>query len=1004
VDSNVIEIVIRALDEASAPLRRFKEAFDELNRLNKDTASGYSQADLAAGAFIQTIGKDGVVAATSYAEAIKKAAIAVKAFIAVYVFRKLVANIAEAQDATARLDAAFRNTGDTLGATRQQLEDFATEIARTTRYTSSQAKESMAILLANEQVRGRIYERTIRLSTDIAAATGRDLRSTTMMLGRAIQDPIRGLFMLTRAQITFTAAERDAIKQLVDNGKILEARTKILDILSAKYEGTAAKLKNTLGGAIDSVTSALGDMFEGTIEGTTPAIEALNNLAEVLRDPDIKAGLDLLISAIATITSKFVELAAAIPNATRALAEFMAAGSLHGFGSAIKYGPQDLLTQAGALSSEIDNIKQRIARNQEILDNPKTLNFRMTLRGDYMWQAGYDREEDPTRFLERQNQRLKAELKEKQRLFDAAKALGEIPDYGTAGKTKVAFGDGTTTGGTGGFTEEQIRALQNIAKAAESAIQGVETESEKLQRQVTQNIESLKTYLDSFGSMSEGALRQLGMTTDEVDRAREALNRWNTLNGVLQLSPEFRAGAEAVGQFTSEVNRNIAAIDNQIGDIIRYIDLLKTLTPEARAAMEQTLKIKLPTKEEAESALFTAGEARNAEEFKNEIAGAKRALEELKTPFEQIHDKYQQMQVDLQGYLDFLKRDAVKNAEAIAQVEEAIGRIGPAQEKAYEQARVATDKWLAFQKRAAERLQDAFSNAFMEIGHGWRSFVESFLRALQQIFAEAAALRFAQLFKLDEVITKGVGAVFGGSKKTQEKQSPQQVAVEKTTQVVIESATKPVRDPGVLGDIGLPSQMPDMSSMCECLPKMTEPLKEAARNIGTTIETETKKTDETIAEGGRGLFGLIVDALKSGGQFLYNMLSRIVDAIAKAFSSSSSGGGGDWFGTLLSIGNMFAAGGGRVPANKMTLVGEEGPEWIMAATPLNVINSRQAAYAGMGGGSFEFKPNYNIVITASDDPEEQRRELSKYLQKRDVSLKREIAEMLYRNGFKRMRG
>ena len=64
---------------------------------------------------------------------------------------------------------------------------------------------------------------------DIAQVMGSDVKSATVQLAKALEDPKRGLTALSRSGITFNEAQTETIKKLVDSGKLLDAQALILD-------------------------------------------------------------------------------------------------------------------------------------------------------------------------------------------------------------------------------------------------------------------------------------------------------------------------------------------------------------------------------------------------------------------------------------------------------------------------------------------------------------------------------------------------------------------------------------------------------------------------------------------------------------------------------------------------------------------------------------------------------------------------------------------------------
>lgn len=215
----------------------------------------------------------------------------------------------EAEKATAQLDAAFKNTGKTLGLTRTQLDDLASEIQNTTTVSDDLVKEGEAILLTFDKVRGQAFQRTITVAADLSARLGTDLKSSIRQVGLALQDPIAGLTLLRRSGIAFTDDQKKLIKGFLDTNQAAKAQELILSELERRFGGSAAAARNTLGGAIAGLKNAFSDLFEGTREGSKSLVDTINSLSKALADPKVKEALNDIVSSLAqllAITAKLV--------------------------------------------------------------------------------------------------------------------------------------------------------------------------------------------------------------------------------------------------------------------------------------------------------------------------------------------------------------------------------------------------------------------------------------------------------------------------------------------------------------------------------------------------------------------------------------------------------------------------------------------------------------------------------------------------------------------------
>jgi hypothetical protein len=87
---------------------------------------------------------------------------------------------------------------------------------------------------------------------------------------------------LQAAGVTFSSAQRDVIKQLVETGQVVEAQKIILDRLTESYGGAAKAAKETLPGALAGLKNAYGDLFEETEQNTKANVRFINTLTRIL--------------------------------------------------------------------------------------------------------------------------------------------------------------------------------------------------------------------------------------------------------------------------------------------------------------------------------------------------------------------------------------------------------------------------------------------------------------------------------------------------------------------------------------------------------------------------------------------------------------------------------------------------------------------------------------------------------------------------------------------------
>jgi hypothetical protein len=131
-----------------------------------------------------------------------------------------------------------------------RLIALAEATARQTGVDQNAIKETQAKLLTFKEIAatadevGGSFDRATQAAIDLAKAGFGEATSNAVQLGKALNNPIKGITALTRSGVTFTKAEQDRIKVLVESNKIGEAQTMILEAIETQVGGTAIATAN----------------------------------------------------------------------------------------------------------------------------------------------------------------------------------------------------------------------------------------------------------------------------------------------------------------------------------------------------------------------------------------------------------------------------------------------------------------------------------------------------------------------------------------------------------------------------------------------------------------------------------------------------------------------------------------------------------------------------------------------------------------------------------------
>ncbi len=233
--------------------------------------------------------KGGLDKGSSAAASFKKAALpASLAFGAITGAAGLFAKQAEeAAIAQRRLAQVLTTMG--YGEATDRVAKYADELEKTVAVDGEVIKATQAKLATFKNLTasvgeaGGAFDRATVAALDLAAAGFGSAETNAVQLGKALQDPVKGLAALGRAGVTFTAQEKEKIKTLMESGRVLEAQDLVLKAIESQVGGTAeatasgfARMKI----AMENTGESIGTILLPVVNIAAGALEAMAGWAE----------------------------------------------------------------------------------------------------------------------------------------------------------------------------------------------------------------------------------------------------------------------------------------------------------------------------------------------------------------------------------------------------------------------------------------------------------------------------------------------------------------------------------------------------------------------------------------------------------------------------------------------------------------------------------------------------------------------------------------------------
>lgn len=219
---------------------------------------------------------------------------------------QFIRNTIEADEAQAQLAASLQSTRGASGQTIESLNKHAAALQSMTKFGDDAVNAAQGLLLSFTRVGGDVFPRATSAILDMATAMKMDLQSATLQVGKALNDPILGVTALSRAGVQFSEKQKALIKDMVETNRVAEAQAMILKELEVQFGGSARAARETLGGAITSLSNAWGDLFEVGKNGSEVLRLAIESLITAIQDPAFMSFMQMIGVGLFTAMSLLV--------------------------------------------------------------------------------------------------------------------------------------------------------------------------------------------------------------------------------------------------------------------------------------------------------------------------------------------------------------------------------------------------------------------------------------------------------------------------------------------------------------------------------------------------------------------------------------------------------------------------------------------------------------------------------------------------------------------------
>jgi hypothetical protein len=291
-------------DKFSKPLDAAGRSLDAAGRKTSTLGKIGGEASRGLGAAANNLKTIGVVAAGAIASQV---ALGVKSLA-------ILAEVKNQTDAVLKSTQGVANiTADEVRKQAEALEDLSTVDDKVI-----QAGQNMLLTftnIRNEVGEGNdIFNQATETLLDLSVAMGTEPKQAAIQLGKALNDPIKGITALTRVGVAFTDQQKEEITALTTAGKTMAAQKIILAELNKEFGGSAKAFGEGPGAAMRRFGDAVEGAQQALATGFLPLMEKVSaTVQKGLADPAVVANIKQFGEGLAGGLDQLIDTASKLP-------------------------------------------------------------------------------------------------------------------------------------------------------------------------------------------------------------------------------------------------------------------------------------------------------------------------------------------------------------------------------------------------------------------------------------------------------------------------------------------------------------------------------------------------------------------------------------------------------------------------------------------------------------------------------------------------------------------
>lgn len=218
----------------------------------------------------------------------------------------------EQTQVAAQTGAVIKSTGGVAGISAGHVDKLAAKMSDLAGMDDEAVQAGENLLLTFTQIRNvagknnDIFDQAVQATTDLGVAMKMQPTKAAMQLGKALNDPARGLARLQRIGVVFNEQQKEQVKSMMATGNVMGAQRVILKEITREFGGSAEAAGKTLPGQLNRLRETFKNLGGELVGSVTPALQrgasGLNEfITRLSKAEGVEAKLDIVWEGIESV-------------------------------------------------------------------------------------------------------------------------------------------------------------------------------------------------------------------------------------------------------------------------------------------------------------------------------------------------------------------------------------------------------------------------------------------------------------------------------------------------------------------------------------------------------------------------------------------------------------------------------------------------------------------------------------------------------------------------------